>query len=360
MTGNSRQTVVYGAFKGMGDLLCAAPAITWELNQGSSVVLLVFPQMPREFLELIDFGPNRAALRISVLPTPARLGNMRRFFAEMSRLTPAFVWLSPHSPAPAASWRIPLLLAIVKRLYWPAAVLGGAESEPLSRFFDVRVPVDRGLPFAEREWAGYSSLRKSADGSPPRVALRESIMGSRSEPPIYDLLIHPGAGALNRRWPLEHFSKLVALIPGHYRIGVVALPHDAAAMKRVLPADRPIHFCSGSLEEAIRAMGRSRVALTMDSGPMFFSRALGVPTVSLFGASDPANVIGYTSPIVPLYNRSCPCQPCASARCSQKSVICMESIEPAAVAATVLDLLRLSYSAEGSIPKAAMRAMPAE
>mgnify|MGYP001545680211 CR=1 FL=1 len=355
-----RRTVVYGAFKGMGDLLCAVPAIVWELNQGSSVVLLVFPQLPREFLELIDFGPHRAALRISVLPQPARFGNMRRFLAQMSHLTPAFVWLSPHSPAAAASWRIPLLLAAVRRLYWPGAVLGGAESEPLSRFFDVRVPVDRGLPFAEREWSGYSTLRNIAHPSPPPARLRESIMRSRSEPPIHDLLIHPGAGAPNRRWPLEHFSRLVSLIPGRYRIGVVALPDDAAAMRRVLPADRPIHFCSGSLEEAIRALGRSRVALTMDSGPMFFSRALGVPTVSLFGASDPANVIGYASSVVPLYEKGCPCQPCGSPRCSQRSVICMESIGPAAVAARVLELLRLAGAADGGVPEPARRAMPAE
>lgn len=357
---DSRQTVVYGAFKGMGDLLCAVPAITWELGQGSSVVLLVFPQLPREFLELVDFGPNRAALRVSELPTPARPGNMRRFFAEMSRLTPSFVWVSPHCPAPVASWRIPLLMAIVKRLYWRGSVLGGAESEPLSRLFDVRVPVDRKLPFAEREWSGYSQLRKSADSFPPRAALREPLMRGRSEPPLYDLAICPGAGALNRSWPAEHFASLVRLIPTDYRIAVVALARDAAALKRVLPVDRPIQFCSGSLEQAIRALARSRVAFTMDSGPMFFSRALGVPAVSLFGASDPANVIGYATSVVPLYERTCPRQPCGSARCSQKSVICMESIDPASVAGRVLDLLRLSSSTEGPVDAAPMRVAPAE
>lgn len=355
----SSLTIVYGAFKGMGDLLCAAPTIAWELNQGSRVVLLVFPQLPREFLELVDFGPNRDSLHITTLPTPARFANMKRFFTEMSLLDPAFIWISPHCPAPAASWRIPLLLTAVRRLYWPRAILGGADSEPLSRLFDVRLHVDRSLPFSEREWAGYSRLRNSMDNPPPPAALREPIMRRRSQPPMYDLLICPGAGAQNRRWPMDRFSKLLALIPGHYRIAVSALPGDLAQMKRVLPADREIYWCSGSLEQAFLAIGSSRVVLTMDSGPMFFSRTLGVPTVSLFGASDPANVIGYESSVVPLYNRSCPCQPCGSSRCRQKSVICMEAIEPEVLAAKVLELMQLSRSISGVGDCAAMPAVPA-
>lgn len=341
-TGRER-TVVYGAFKAMGDLLCAVPSITWELNQGSNVVLLVFPQLPHEFLNLVDFGPKHAALRVTTLPTPARLGNMRAFFAEMSRLSPEFVWLSPHSPAPAASWRIPLLISAVKRLYWRDAVMGGADTEPLSRSFDVRVPVDRALPFAEREWLGYSSFRKSGSESPPPVMFRESIRKARSDSPLCDLAIHPGAGAQNRRWPPDHFSRLVSLIPARYRIAVVGVPADVDALKSILPQGRAINYLCGSLEQALVAIARSRVMLTMDSGPMFFSRALGVPAVSLFGASNPRNVIGYCSSVSPLYEHACPIQPCGAATCTQKSILCMEALKPDKVAATVLDLLDGSF-----------------
>ena len=333
-------TVIYGAFKGMGDLLSAAPAIVWELNRGSCVVLLVFPQLPREFLDLIDFGPNRAALRIVALPTPARPGNMRAFFGRMSRLRPAYVWLSPHSPGPAASWRIPLLLSVVKRLYWRDSVMGGAASEPLSRLFDVRVAVDRSLPFADREWLAYASFRKNGTEAPPLVGFTKAISRARAEPPAYDLLIHPGAGAKNRAWPLQHFATLLRHMPERYRIAVVGIPGDVAAMKAVLPADRKVHYSSGTLEHAIMLMARSRVLLTMDSGPMFFAQLLRRPTVSLFGASDPAHVIGHSKWVNPMYERKWQCQPCGNSHCTQKSVLCMESLDPRRVAARLLDLLR--------------------
>jgi lipopolysaccharide heptosyltransferase II len=352
-----KRTVVYGAFKGMGDLICAVPAITWELNQGSYVVLLVFPQLPRELFDLLDFGPHRAALRVIPLPTPARLRNTRAFFAEMARLSPQFVWLSPHSPAPAASWRIPLLLSVVKRLYWNRAVLGGADTEPLSRFFDVRLPVDRTLPFAEREWLGYSRFRGSGSAAPPPVTFRESIQKARAEPPASDLVIHPGAGARNRRWPQDNYVKLVDLIPTRYHITIVGLAAEVAALKAVLPKDRSLYFFCGTLEEAVLAMSRSRVALTMDSGAMFFSRALGIPAVSLFGASDPRNVIGYESSVSPLYKHGCPCQPCESAECVQKSVLCMEALPPEMVAAALLELL--SRGGETVSVRDATRAGPA-
>ena len=339
MLREAQVTVVYGAFKAMGDLLCAAPAIISELNQGSKVVLLVFPQLSREFLDLLDFGPNSAALQIVDLPAPAGFGNMRAFFTRMARLSPAFVWLSPHSPAGAASWRIPLLLSVVKRLHWKGAIMGGADSEPMSRLFDVRLPVDRNLPFTEREWASYSSFRQRPPGPPPAAAFRGSIASARSEPPQHDVAICPGAGAENRRWPARSIASVVHLIPRHYRIALVGLPADIAAVKSHIPAERSLSCCSGTLEEALQTIARSRVALTMDSGPMFFAHTLGVPAVSLFGASDPANVIGRQSSVLPLYRRNCPCQPCGRAHCVQSSVRCMESHEPALVAQELMTLL---------------------
>lgn len=336
---SAQVTVVYGAFKAMGDLLCAVPAITSELNQGSKVVLLVFPELSREFLDLLDFGPNNAALQIVDLPTPLGLRNMRAFVTRMARLSPAFVWMSPHSPPAAASWRIPLLLAVVKRLHWKGAIMGGADSEPLSRLFDIRLPVDRNLPFAEREWASYSSFRQRSVGPPSAVAFRESIASARSEAPKHDVAICPGAGAENRRWPAHSIASVVGLIPPQYRIALVGLPADVAAVRSLVPADRSITCCSGTLEEALRTIAHSRVALTMDSGPMFFARTLGVPAVALFGASDPANVIGHQSSVLPLYRRTCPFQPCGRAHCMQASVQCMEAHEPAGVAQELVRLL---------------------
>ena len=338
--GEGSELIVYGAFKGMGDFVSAAPVVLSQLNSGAKVVLLIFPQL-RGFLDLLDFGQRRDNLSIWELPVSGTIRDLRGFLAKMSSISPEIVWISPHAPGPASSWKIPLLLWFVRRRYWPRARLMGARSERLSWLFDVPVDVDRSLPFKAREWTGYFLGRGNKSPGPPlAISFKASIQQSRLESAAYDLLIHPGAGAENRRWSARHFGALLAHIPVGYRIAVTGLPGDIARMKAVLPVDRVINYVIGTLEEAITAIGRSRVALVMDSGNMFFAGLLNVPTVALFGASDPSNVIAAGEDVVTMYERKCPYQPCGRPRCRQASVLCMDAIDPAKVAEQLLRLLQ--------------------
>jgi ADP-heptose:LPS heptosyltransferase len=334
-----RTVVLYGAFKGMGDLICAAPVIASELNAGVGVILLVFPQL-RDFVDLIEFGPNRKRLQTIVLPVPGTFRGITEFLRQMATLSPDLVWYSPHAPHVVSSWKIPLLLWITTRRYWPAATVAGADSERLSWLFDVRVPVDRRLPYGVREWTAYTRLDDArSPRRQPTIAFKDSIQRSRQLPRAYDILIHPGAGAENRKWPLQRYAELLNHVPAGYRIAVIGLPQDIAALQAVLPTDREILYSSGSIEDAITAIAGARVALTMDSGTMFFANVLGVPTVTLFGPSDPAAVIPSSAKAVQVYEVKWPCQPCGSTRCSQRAVYCMNSIEPERVAREVLGLL---------------------
>lgn len=337
--------IVYGSFKGMGDLLSASPVIAQELNAGNQVKLLLFPGSAlTNFVSLIDFGPNRTNLQIVILPVSRSLAHFRKFFHQMSQFQPDLVWVSPHAPRPASSWRIPLLLWLTKTIYWPKAKLAGASSEPLSFLFDVRVPVDRDLPIAAREKIAYSMLEehpthlRMAD-----VSFIESIRKSRSEPPKYDLLIHPGANAKNRSWPFPHYARVVALIPHQYSIAVVGIPEDIEKMQQLLPADRGIQFLTGTLEASIVAIAQARVILTMDSGSVHFGNVLGVPGVALFGKSDPANIVPSDGSVLPIYERKHPCQPCGKATCSQPEVYCMTTIAPETVAGALLQLLAANF-----------------
>lgn len=330
----ARSHVVYGAFKGMGDVLCAAPVVASELNEGAQVTLLVFPKI-RGFVDLIDFGPQRHRLRVTNLPTPLTAKGLRAFFRAMSAISPDLVWYSPHSPLTVSSWRIPLLLAVTKLRYWPTAKLAGAASERLSWLFDIRVPVDRRLPYMTREWTAYSMLR--SDGTtrdPPRVGFIERLREVRKLPALYDILIHPGAGTRNRQWPYENYAALLQLLPD-YRVAIAGLPADIGAIKHRLPPDCRVTFVSGSLEDAITSIAQSRLALTMDSGTMYFARLLSVPTIALFGPSDPESVIELNADLTRMYEPRWPCQPCGKSHCTQPELYCMRSIEPHSVAAEI-------------------------
>jgi heptosyltransferase II len=335
------KVIVYGAFKGMGDLLNVAPVIVAELTAGSTVILLIFPGFGLEtFARLIDFGPNASNLEIVHLPVSGHIADLKRFISSTSRLQPNIIWISPHVPREAASWKIPLLLWLMKKIFWRNARLAGCTTEPLSALFDVRFPVSRDLSIMERERVAYSMLGNAASTRPHhRGVFVERIRKHRDEAPSFDLVIHPGANSANRRWPYEHYASLVRLMPVRYKIAVLGLEGDIEQVRRMLPPDRGIQFLTGSLEQAITVIASARVLFAMDSGNVHFANFLDVPAVGLFGKSDPESIVGCWGSVLPIYERKFACQPCGRATCNQPEVYCMNSIAPETVARVLVGLL---------------------
>jgi heptosyltransferase-2 len=335
------QIIVYAAFKGMGDLLCAAPVIGSELTKGNKVKLLIFPGTPLpNLVELLDFGPHRQNLQLIELPVSSGPTGLLLFLRRMRTFRADLVWISPHASRKASSWKIPLLLWVTKILCWPTAKFAGAADERFSVLFDQRVSANRSLPLGQREWDAYSRLlpseKKRFSGFTPfikKVRLQPEVA------PSYDLLIAPGANASNRTWPVSHYASLVQMIPVNYRIAVVGITADVEKLRSALPKDREIEFLTGTLEQAICAVARCRVLLTMDSGTMHFANALNVPGVALFGKADPTTIIPADGSVLPVYEKKFPCQPCESATCSQPEVYCMNSLSPETVAAVLLQRL---------------------
>jgi heptosyltransferase II len=333
------EIVAYGVFKGMGDLLSAAPVIISELNSGVAIILFTYPAVTK-LIDLLDFGANRNNLRIVIFPGNRSISQLLRFILETSRLSPDFVWISPHSPSSARSWKVSIFFWLMKTFFWRKAKLAGAESERSSRLFDIRVAVDRKLPLAERESTAYMTARWGHERKISPARFKDSIHAFRDLAPEFDILIHPGANAENRKWPAAHFIELIDALPNSYRIGIVGLPNDLAAIRSLLPSSRDVRYVVGSLEEAIISIAKTKVLLSMDSGTTFFAAALGVPTVALFGPVEPASVFGSVDTLFPIYERNWPCQPCGSSRCSQSSNFCLTSIKPAKVAAELRLRLR--------------------
>jgi heptosyltransferase-2 len=79
------------------------------------------------------------------------------------------------------------------------------------------------------------------------------------------------------------------------------------------------------------------IALTNDSGAMHISSALGVPTVTVFGATDHI-ATGPTGPLARIVREPVECSPCLLRECPIDHR-CMTRIPAARVAQTALDLL---------------------
>lgn len=317
----------------MGDLVCAAPAILAELEQKKTVHLLLFPGATlTEFASLIDFSPYQNNLYIHTIPQSIR--QWKRFLIEMRSIHPEMVWISPHAPARDSSWKIPLALRAIQLLFWKNARLFGADSERLSWLFHQRLQVDRSLPLQRREWSAYRLLRGSDVAEHPRnINFLPDITALRRAPPRYDLVIHPGAGAPNRKWPIEKYGPLISALPQNWSIAVLGLPDDICDVKRHIPGDRAISYVSGSIRESIQTLASARMLLVMDSGNMHFAQVLGVPSLAVFGYTDPASIVDPSGCVDTLYERRFPCQPCMRAQCSQPEIYCLTSVEPATVAA---------------------------
>jgi heptosyltransferase-2 len=93
-----------------------------------------------------------------------------------------------------------------------------------------------------------------------------------------------------------------------------------------------------SLAGFIEMAAACRVYLTNDSGAMHIASALGVPTVTVFGATDETTT-GPTGPLTRIVREPVECSPCLKRECPIDHR-CMTRVEADRVARAALDLLK--------------------
>jgi ADP-heptose:LPS heptosyltransferase len=113
--------------------------------------------------------------------------------------------------------------------------------------------------------------------------------------PASPIAIHPGSGGAGKCWPVERFAALIERMWQH-QWPVLALfgPDDAAQLaylQRRLAPPAPEMLTlqvNAPLLEVARRLRQCRCYLGNDSGITHLAAMLGLPTVALFGPSDPA------------------------------------------------------------------------
>ncbi len=104
------------------------------------------------------------------------------------------------------------------------------------------------------------------------------------------ILLHPGAGGRHKRWPEPHWCDLAAALHslGHPLL-VAAGPAEERDDPRAWAWPVPVTpLPVGSPVELGQALLGCRALVGHDSGPAHLAALLGVPTVALFGPTDPA------------------------------------------------------------------------
>lgn len=207
-------------------------------------------------------------------------------------------------------------------------------------------------PVAERYFSAASHLQVLPDGEPPDFfvgpeATEEASgwlrsVGLEAAPSLVALA--PGAAHATKRWPAEHWRRLIErLVQEGHRVVIVGGPDDASLAGQ-LGAPYPGQVASAAGRFGLQGTGallrRARALVSGDTGVMHMASGVGTPVVGLFGPTVEAfGFFPYTrrAQVVEL---PLPCRPCSTQggpRCPLGHHRCLVDMEPG----TVYGALRL-------------------
>jgi lipopolysaccharide heptosyltransferase I len=143
-------------------------------------------------------------------------------------------------------------------------------------------------------------------------------------------LMNPGAAWPNKRWPPDRFGRLAHWLHTHHGLRSVVLwgPGEGAAAEAVAASsnDAAVVAPETRLPDLVAIARGAGLIVSGDTGPMHIAAAVGVPTVALFGPSNPARNGPWRSDDVSLSRyESCACH--YQRRCRRPGTWCLETIE---------------------------------
>ncbi len=98
------------------------------------------------------------------------------------------------------------------------------------------------------------------------------------------IVIHPGSGSVKKNWPLEHWLRLADELPDHEIVFITGEAEEARGVK----ITQHTNWHSLPLSELANRLTTCTAFLGHDSGISHLAAACGVPSLLLFGPTDPA------------------------------------------------------------------------
>jgi lipopolysaccharide heptosyltransferase II len=215
----------------------------------------------------------------------------------------------------------------------------------------------------EIRWCLDLAVAAGADGSArapvlredPRTAQRMAARLGAMGVSRADVVIGIHGGAVNgaaKRWPPSHWAALADAMIGHHGFKVILTGSASeqcigeAIVSRM--RHQPIMLIGEtSVDELLAVLARCDLVISGDSGPLHLAVALGRPTVSIYGPTDPAiygPAPGRGQPAV-VIRRGLRCSPCytlrATAECPHGQPSCMLDVTVSQVLRAALDMVGL-------------------
>lgn len=139
-------------------------------------------------------------------------------------------------------------------------------------FVDPRPPAD---------WTGHVTQWHRGQLQRQGLSLPPAPPGLARGPAAGPVVIHPGSGGLAKCWPAERFRELARRLGDQTEVRLI---RGEAECDRDLFPEADSLMSLEALEQALRG---ASLYVGNDSGPTHLAARLGVPTVALFGPTDP-------------------------------------------------------------------------
>ena len=169
------------------------------------------------------------------------------------------------------------------------------------------------------------------------------------------ILAHVSAGNPFRRWPEADFAKVMTSLAkaGPLRRSIVSSgPSDREAANRITAAvrhelgsdaGRIVDFGEFDLSELRALIGRSRLFVGGDTGPLHIAATTSTPVVGLYGPTLPSRSAPWRDPAIPTISlgiEGLPCRPCEQRVCEPGDFRCLTTLRPEDVISAAEDVLR--------------------
>ena len=169
------------------------------------------------------------------------------------------------------------------------------------------------------------------------------------EPDLELIVVHVSASNPFRRWPEPAFAEVVSSLvresPAR-RVVLSSGPSDrpaadriAASARDLLPAEsraRVIDFGEFDISELRALVGRSRLFIGGDTGPLHVAATTATPIVAIYGPTLPARSAPWRRRDIPSESveiTGLACRPCDQRVCAPGDYRCLTTLRPAAVLA---------------------------
>ena len=263
------------------------PFSTQTLRQLAALHTAIERFSPEIVLDLM--GNHKAGALAALTLADHRIGLERSFRREPS----SAMWLS-HTVRPVSRHSVDKMLAVL---------------EPL------------GLP---REPADFGGERLPA--------LHLDRLGPE-EPVDARVLIHPGAGWDNKRYPPERWGEVAGLIreATSRHCGIIIGHGEEPLVEAAVEASHgaAAAVTAPELPQLVRVLSQAALVIGGDTGPVHLAHALGRPVLCLMGPTDPATCGPYSAPEKAIW-RKLPCSFCHKRY--TRTMPCIAEISPADIA----------------------------